>query len=142
MILSLSAFTSSKSRPLTASEPGRKLSTTTSARLARARTTSCPDPVFRSTAMLLLFLFAERKTPLSPLHSGGLHDRVSSPPSGNSTFTTSAPRSARSIVQNGPARLRVRSTTRMPRRASDGRVLIAEVYGAATAVDRAAVLDD
>src|SRR5207237_400159 len=40
--------------------------------------------------------------------------RVSSPLPGSSILMTSAPMSARIIEQNGPARTRVRSRTRMP----------------------------
>src|SRR5207248_11095996 len=40
--------------------------------------------------------------------------RSGSPVSGVSTLTTSAPISASIIVQNGPARMRVRSTTLIP----------------------------
>src|SRR5437762_5049667 len=45
---------------------------------------------------------------------GGPHCRVSSPVLGSSTLKTSAPRSPSIKVQYGPARARVRSTTRMP----------------------------
>src|ERR1700722_1687197 len=48
----------------------------------------------------------------SPLNGPKL--RASSPPAGFSIFMTSAPRSARSAVQNGPARTRVRSTIFTP----------------------------
>ena len=44
----------------------------------------------------------------------GPFPRAGSPVSGCSTLITSAPRSAMSIVENGPARMRVRSMTRMP----------------------------
>src|SRR3972149_10964371 len=40
--------------------------------------------------------------------------REGSPPSGFSTLITSAPRSARSMVQNGPAKAQVISRTRTP----------------------------
>ena len=40
--------------------------------------------------------------------------RASSPRPGNSTLMTRAPRSANTIVQYGPARTRVRSTTSTP----------------------------
>src|SRR5581483_11238785 len=45
---------------------------------------------------------------------GGPQPRVSSPVSGGSTLITSAPRSARSMVQYGPARTREKSSTRRP----------------------------
>ena len=43
---------------------------------------------------------------------------MSSPPPGRSTLTTSAPRSPRSIVANGPASTREKSATRTPSRAA------------------------
>src|SRR4029453_6632635 len=49
--------------------------------------------------------------------NGGPQCRVSSPRAGASILTTSAPRSARIMVLNGPDRIRVRSRTRTPRRA-------------------------
>src|SRR5262252_925293 len=52
--------------------------------------------------------------------NGGPHWRLSSPEGGGSTFTTSAPMSARSIVQTGPDRIRERSTTN---RSSSGFIL-------------------
>ena len=52
----------------------------------------------------------------SPRRRGtaGPSARVSSPPSGRSTLTTSAPRSPSSIVASGPASTREKSATRMP----------------------------
>src|SRR5581483_5496712 len=47
---------------------------------------------------------------------GGAHLRVSSPPFGDSTFQTSAPRSARVMAHQGPASTRERSRTLMPSR--------------------------
>src|ERR1700730_13233482 len=46
--------------------------------------------------------------------SNGPHARIISPSGSGSTLTTSAPRSARIMVQKGPARARDRSSTRMP----------------------------
>src|SRR5882724_2435725 len=54
----------------------------------------------------------------SPPAKGG-QPRVSSPLPGSSTLMTSAPMSPSDIEQNGPARTRVKSMTRMP--ASGGR---------------------
>ena len=48
---------------------------------------------------------------LSPPAQKGSQERISSPRSGSSILTTSAPISPRSIVQKGPARVRVKSTT-------------------------------
>ena len=47
----------------------------------------------------------------------GVQPRVSSPRSGSSILTTSAPMSPMSMVQKGPAMVRVRSTTLTPSRA-------------------------
>src|SRR5215471_1297220 len=46
-----------------------------------------------------------------PPINGGPHCRLSSPSGGGSTLITSAPMSARSIVQTGPDKIRERSTT-------------------------------
>src|SRR5947207_2362640 len=46
--------------------------------------------------------------------NGGPQLRVSSPRSGGSTLITSAPMSPSIMVHSGPARIRVRSTTRTP----------------------------
>src|SRR3954470_19584221 len=48
-----------------------------------------------------------------PSRTGGCQDRVSSPP-GASTLTTSAPRSASSMVAYGPARIREKPATSNP----------------------------
>ena len=53
----------------------------------------------------------------SPAAQGGPQLRVSSPPPGRSTLTTSAPRSASSIVAYGAARTRLKSAIRTPARA-------------------------
>lgn len=66
------------------------------------------------TAMLFLFLFIERKYVLSFSQNGGAHDLVSSPDSGFSIFIISAPKSPRSIVIKGPARILVISKTLTP----------------------------
>src|SRR6202035_2439871 len=52
--------------------------------------------------------YQERPSLIAPCARSG------SPTPGVSTLITSAPISARIIVQNGPARMRVRSTTRIP----------------------------
>src|SRR5215475_10159333 len=46
--------------------------------------------------------------------NGGPQPRVSSPVPGGSILITSAPMSPSIMVQSGPARMRVRSTTRSP----------------------------
>ena len=73
-----------------------------------------PSGCVRSSASERLPAFAERKsTPSSP-QVGGLQLRVSSPPSGRSTLTTSAPSALRISVQYGPASELLRSSTRIP----------------------------
>ena len=91
----------------------------------RRRRTSAPDGCFRSSRRLRLLRLTERKyaavrvpAASSPTH-GGPQPRVESP-SGGSTLTTSAPRSASSIVAYGPARTVEQSTTRMPARGPVG----------------------
>src|SRR5262245_24834405 len=53
------------------------------------------------------------KLQVMPLGARAPHSRFSSPP-GDSTLMTSAPWSARSCAQYGPARTRLRSSTRNP----------------------------
>ncbi len=60
-----------------------------------------------------LLRFTARKPALSPSMNGAAF-RVKSPPFGFSTLMTSAPRSASSIPQNGPAMKFVSSRTRIP----------------------------
>ncbi len=60
-----------------------------------------------------LLRFTARNPELSPSMNGAAL-RVKSPPFGFSTLMTSAPRSARSIPQNGPAMKFVSSSTRTP----------------------------
>ncbi len=61
--------------------------------------------------------YAASRSPLGPWNQGGPKLRVSSPVPGRSTLMTSAPRSARSWVAQGPASTRLTSTTRMPLKA-------------------------
>ena len=68
--------------------------------------------------MLRLLRLIPRNAADSPSMNGGPICRVSSPPLGFSTFTTSAPMSASIIVQYGPAMIWVRSSTFMPSSAS------------------------
>src|SRR5258706_10998232 len=68
---------------------------------------------FRSRTMLRLLRFALRKMCPMPGLRKGLLWRITSP-SGGSTFTTSAPRSARICVAYGPITTVVRSSTRTP----------------------------
>ena len=62
--------------------------------------------------------FEERNIVPSPFQNGGPHARPSSPVSGRSTLTTSAPSAARICAQYGPAIDVVTSTTRVPRSGS------------------------
>ena len=64
--------------------------------------------------MLRLLRFSVRNAADSPSMNGGPYRRVSSPPLGFSILITSAPISASSIVQNGPANIWLKSTTRIP----------------------------
>src|SRR3954447_12977033 len=63
-----------------------------------------------------------------PFRTGGCQLRVSSPP-GDSTLTTSAPRSASSIVAYGPARIREKSATSRPASGPVGRAAEPSVEG-------------
>src|SRR5689334_24484511 len=116
--LGLSALMAAYDRPHLSSVPGLKLSITTSATPASAITASRPAADLRSTAQLRLLRLTERKYELSPLTNGGPYRRLSSPIRGSSILTTSAPRSPRCIVANGPETTRHRSRILMPERAS------------------------
>src|SRR5579863_7054487 len=114
MMLGLPALTDSYSRPYLARPPGLKFCTNTSARpasvLARARSRS----FFRSSATDRLFRLMARKYVETPSSvTGGIQERVSSP-AGLSTLIKSAPRSASSIVQYGPASTREKSAMSSP----------------------------
>ena len=92
--------------------PARKLSIITSASFASFFTMSRPWSDLRLTDKLRLLRLNDMNWVLSPFQMGG-HLRVSSPSLGSSILMTSAPMSAKFWVQNGPARVRVRSTTLM-----------------------------
>ena len=99
---------------------GRKFSTTTSAFSTSFLKTSLPSGAFRlSVTDFLLAFWARKLVPMSILLSFGTlpSTRARSPAFGFSILTTSAPRSARCSVQNGPERTLVRSRTRTPVRA-------------------------
>src|SRR5579883_3289668 len=93
--------------------PGRKLSTRTSHGARRRSTTSRARGCLRSRTTLRLFRFMPRKAAATPWTKGGPRVRPHSPP-GGSTFTTSAPRSPRYMVQMGPAAPWEKSRTRSP----------------------------
>src|SRR5712691_11886753 len=103
--------------------PGRKFSSTTSALATSFFSMACPSGAFMLRVRLFLLRLTERKYVASPSAKGG-QPRVSSPLPGSSTLMISAPMSPSDIKQNGPARTRVRSMTRMPARGGLGRRLI------------------
>src|SRR5215467_8600715 len=102
--------TASYPRPMRSRAPARKLSIMTSASRARASTMSTASGAFRFRLRLRLLRLKERNWVLSPCQKD-VQARVSSPCSGSSILTTSAPISPSIMVQKGPARVRVRSTT-------------------------------
>src|SRR5213596_47926 len=87
--------------------------------VARARcvNTSRPWTVLRFTTRLRLPRFTALKLGLSAATPPGIC--LDESPAGGSTLTTSAPRSARIIAQNGPAITCVTSSTRNPASAVD-----------------------
>src|SRR5262245_26373059 len=108
----LIARTASYPRPMRSSVPARKLSIITSASRARASTMATASGAFRFRLRLRLLRLKDRNWVLSSCQKG-VQERVSSPRSGSSILMTSAPMSPSIIVQKGPARVRVRSTTLM-----------------------------
>ena len=117
---------SSAPSPSRSASPGRRLWTNTSARSTSRRTASRPRSSASDTASERLPAFTARNIALSPFQNGGPHARPSSPVSGRSTFTTSAPRAPRISAQYGPAIEVVTSTTRIPvERAKRHRAIIA-----------------
>src|SRR5690349_11137230 len=74
---------------------------------------SRPSDALRLRVMLRLLRLTDMKYVDSPPANGG-QPRVSSPLPGSSTLITSAPMSPSSMAQYGPAKTRVRSSTRMP----------------------------
>jgi hypothetical protein len=96
-----------------ANTPGRKFSTNTSLRAISFASTARPSSCRRfRVSDRLLRLNAAKYQLMPPRIAPWL--RTGSPAPGLSILTTSAPISASSIVQNGPAKMRVRSTTRIP----------------------------
>src|ERR687888_8461 len=106
--------------------PVRKFSTRTSARATRVLRISTPSGCLRSRVMSRLLRLMTRKAADSPSLWGG-QVRDSSPVAVSSILRTSAPRSARSMAQNGPASTRERSSTRMPSSARVGPVMCATI---------------
>src|SRR5262245_51061966 len=112
------------SRPIRASAPGTKFSTSTSLAAIKRRNTSSPASCFRSSTTLRLprprrsgdrprsrSRRAPPCTPSGPIQGGDCH--VWSPP-GGSTRITSAPSDASSHAHTGPDTMRLASITRMP----------------------------
>src|SRR5207244_6763753 len=113
------AWSVSQPRPRAARLPGASLSRSTSARSASASSSSRPRD--RSTAsvmprfeVLSASQRSERSASAVPPQKGGR--RRAGSPSGGSTFTTSAPRSPRTLPARKPGSC-VRSRMRMPERA-------------------------
>src|SRR4051794_14356953 len=93
--------------PASTSGRGNAVSTTTTSTCPSSRrTTSAAAGCLRSSASERLPRWYAARPPGIP--------RTGSFPSGGSTRITSAPRSARSMVQNAPGNMRVRSSTRSP----------------------------
>src|SRR5215216_92026 len=96
--------------------PGLKFSTTTSASEMRRRARSCPSSSrrLRVTDFLLRAMIGHHR--VCPSLRWRPHTRMGSPLPGGSTLITSAPKSARSWPQKGPASKLPISTTRTPSR--------------------------
>src|SRR5215210_1860584 len=110
----LLSLKSSYPSPQRSMVPGRKFSTTTSAPAIKFRASSCPSSSrkFKVTDFLLRAMIGHHK--VWPFLRWRPHSRMGSPFPGGSTFITSAPKSARSWPQNGPASRLPISTTRTP----------------------------
>src|SRR5215213_4484876 len=107
---------SSYPRPHFSSVPGLKFSTTTSASVVRRRARSCPSSSRRLTVTDFLLRAMMGHQRVCPSLRWRPHTRMGSPLPGGSTFMTSAPKSARSWPQKGPASKLPISTTRTPSR--------------------------
>src|SRR5215218_4306987 len=107
---------SSYPRPHLSSVPGLKFSTTTSAPEMRRRARSCPSSSRRLRVTDFLFRAMMGHQRVRPSLRWRPQARMGSPLPGGSTFMTSAPKSARSWPQNGPASRLPISTTRTPSR--------------------------
>src|SRR5438105_9472375 len=119
----LMASSASGPRPSSSSAPGRMFCRKTSTSRAYAFSHSTAAGSLRSRMI-------ERLPPLTlwnvepaPSRNGGPQPRASSPPSGRSTFTTSAPSRTRVSPAKGPARFCAISTTLIP--ASGSAVIVA-----------------
>src|SRR5215213_11220735 len=112
---------SSYPRPHFSSVPGLKFSTTTSASEMSRRARFCPSPSRRLMVIDFLLRAIMGHHRVCPSLRRRPHTRMGSPLPGGSSFMTSAPKSARSWPQKGPASRLPISTTRTPSR---GRVLL------------------
>src|SRR5215218_6035179 len=103
-------------RPHFSSVPGLKFSTTISPPEMRRRARSCPSRSRRLmvTDFLLRAMIGHQR--VRPSLRWRPHTRMGSPLPGGSSFMTSAPKSARSWPQKGPASRLPISTTRTPSR--------------------------
>src|SRR5919107_1286368 len=112
----LISLKSSYPRPHRSRVPGLKFSTTTSALAMRRRASSCPcsSRKFRVTDFLLRAMMGHHR--VCPSLRCLPHTRMGSPLPGGSILMTSAPKSARSCPQKGPASKLPISTTRTPSR--------------------------
>src|SRR5918912_3030787 len=112
----LASLKSSYPRPHRSRVPGLKFSTTTSAPEMRRRARSCPSSFrkFRVTDFLLRAMMGHQR--VCPSLRCLPQTRMGSPLPGGSTLITSAPKSASSWPQNGPASKLPISTTRTPSR--------------------------
>ena len=108
------ARTASGPSPSSSARPGRRLWRKTSARAASRSSASRPRGSRSDRPRERFPALAERNIVPSPSQNGGPHARPSSPVSGRSTLTTSAPSAARIWAQYGPAIDVVTSSTRAP----------------------------
>ena len=93
----LAVCSASQPKPARARAPGRKFSTSTSARATSFHSTALPASSLRSSATERLLRFHSAKGCERPSTKGGM--RRASSPSGRSTLMISAPRSPSIIVQ-------------------------------------------
>src|SRR5262249_45188536 len=142
----LRGHTASGPRPRSSIVPGAKLSTTMSAPAARPRTPSRPAALVQSIAALRLEVLRKRNSTPSSSAPGSRPDalqrRNGSPAPGRSIFSTSAPASARSLVQYGPATSDDRSRTRTPASGAGTRSAAGQPVGdVVEVVERPAVVE-
>src|ERR671921_387145 len=112
----LTSLNSSYPRPHLSSVPGLKFSTTTSAPEMSWRARSCPSSSRKLRVMDFLLRAMMGHQRVCPSLRCRPQTLMGSPLPGGSTFMTSAPKSARSWPQNGPASRLPISTTRTPSR--------------------------